>query len=128
MLLLAGTAGISYHMVAASSDRLVTHFVAELGQNLYFVGVVLTYLLFGAMVKLRENRTRLMQIVLSMGVYLSLFAGTFALGNMHPDLPIWRYINPLINMWLPISWSYTFLKVPEDARIASARVLAPTNR
>jgi hypothetical protein len=128
MLLLAGTAGISYHMVAASSDRLVTHFVAELGQNLYFVGVVLTYLLFGAMVKLRENRTRLMQIVLSMGVYLSLFAGTFALGNMHPDLPVWRYINPLINMWLPISWSYTFMKVPEDARIASARVLAPTNR
>ena len=128
MLLLAGTAGISYHLVAASSDRLVTHFVAELGQNLYFVGVVLTYLLFGAMVKLRENRTRLMQIVLSMGVYLSLFAGTFALGNMHPDLPVWRYINPLINMWLPISWSYTFMKVPEDARIASARVLAPTNR
>ena len=75
MLLLAGTAGVSYYMVAASSDRLITHFVVELGQNLYFVGVLLTYLLWGAMVKLRENRTRLMQIVLSMGVYLSLFGG-----------------------------------------------------
>jgi hypothetical protein len=126
MLLLAGTAGISYYMVAASSDRLVTHFVVELGQNLYFVGVVLTYLLFGAMVKLRENRTRLMQIVLSMGVYLSLFAGSYALGNLYPDLPVWRYLYPLINMWLPISWTYTFMKIPEDARIATARVLAPT--
>ena len=43
MLLLAGTAGVSYYMVAASSDRLITHFVVELGQNLYFVGVLLTY-------------------------------------------------------------------------------------
>ena len=85
MLLLAGTAGVSYYMVAASSDRLITHFVVELGQNLYFVGVLLTYLLWGAMVKLRENRTRLMQIVLSMGVYLSLFAGSYALGNLYPN-------------------------------------------
>ena len=125
MLLLAGTAGVSYYMVAASSDRLITHFVVELGQNLYFVGVLLTYLLWGAMVKLRENRTRLMQIVLSMGVYLSLFAGAYALGNLYPHLSVWRYLYPLINMWLPVSWTYTFLKVPEDARIATARVLAP---
>src|SRR6266478_3455544 len=27
LLLLAGTAGISYHMVAASTDKLITHFV-----------------------------------------------------------------------------------------------------
>jgi hypothetical protein len=125
MLLLAGTAGVSYYMVAASSDRLITHFVVELGQNLYFVGVLLTYLLWGAMVKLRENRTRLMQIVLSMGVYLSLFAGSYALGNLYPHLPVWRYLYPLINMWLPVSWTYTFLKVPDDARIATASVLAP---
>src|SRR6202158_3331310 len=82
MLLLAGTAGISYHMVAASTDRLVTHFVIELGQNLYFVGVLLTYLLWGAMVKMRENRRRLMQLVLSVGVFLSAFAGSYALGNL----------------------------------------------
>jgi hypothetical protein len=125
MLLLAGTAGVSYHMVAASSDRLVTHFVIELGQNLYFVGVVLTYLLWGAMVKMQENRTRLMQIVLSMGVYLSLFAGSYALGNLYPDLPVWRYFFPLMVMWLPVSWTYTFMKVPEDARIRTERVLAP---
>ena len=126
MLLLAGTAGISYHMVAASTDRLVTHFVIELGQNLHFVGVVLTYLLWGAMVKLRENRTRLVHIVLSMGVHLSLFAGSYALGNLYPDLPVWRYFFPLMVMWLPVSWTYTFMKVPEDARIATARVLAPS--
>jgi hypothetical protein len=126
MLLLAGTAWISYHMVATSSDRLITQFVIELSQNLYFVGVVLTYLLWGAMMKLRENRTHLMQLVLSLGVYFSAFAGSYALDNIHPST-VWRYVFHLMAMWLPVSWAYTFMKVPEDARMTTARVLA-TNR
>jgi hypothetical protein len=126
MLLLAGTAGISYHMIAASSDQFLTRFVVELGQNLYFVGVLLTYLLWGAMAKLRENRMRLMQLVLSMGVYVSLSAGSYAIDNLYPDHGFWRYYFPIIAIWLPCSWAYTFIKVPEDARIATARVLAPT--
>ena len=125
MLLLGGTATISYHMVATSSDKLVTHFVYELSQNLYFVGVLLTYLLWGAMMKLRENRTRLMQLVLTMGVYFSAFAGSYALGNMYPTFQLWRYICHLMVIWLPISWAYTFMKVPEDTRIATTSVLAP---
>ena len=125
MLLLAGTAGISYYMVATSANRFVTHFVVELGQNLYFVGVVLTYLLWGAMAKLHENRTRLMQLVLSMGVYVSLSAGSYALNNLYPNHGFWQYYFPITSLWLPASWAYTFLKVPEDARLATARVLAP---
>jgi hypothetical protein len=126
MLLLAGTAGISYYMVAASSDKFVTHFVVELGQNLYFVGVLLTYLLWGAMAKLRENRTRLMQLVLSMGVYVSLSAGSYAMDNLYPNHGFWRYYFPLIAMWLPASWAYAFMKVPDDERMATARVVAPS--
>ena len=128
MLLLAGTAGISYLMVARSADQFVTHFVVELGQNLYFVGVLLTYLLWGAMAKLRENRIRLMQLVLSMGVYVSLSAGSYAIDNLYPNHGFWRYYFPIIAVWLPASWAYAFMKVPEDARMATARVLAPTPR
>jgi hypothetical protein len=126
MLLLAGTAGISYYLVAASSSRFVTHFVAELAQNLYFVGVVLTYVLWGAMAKLRENRTFVLQLVLSLGVHVSLWAGSSAMYNLyaHHDV-FWQYYFSLASMWLPISWAYTFLKVPKDARLATARVLAP---
>jgi hypothetical protein len=125
MLLLAATAGISYHMVATSTDKLITHFVFELSQNLYFVGVLLTYLLWGAMMKLRENRTRLMQIVLSMGVYFSAFAGSYALGNLYERAFIWHYICHLMVIFLPLSWAYTFMKVPEEARMGTATVLAP---
>jgi len=125
MLLLAGTAGISYHMVASSTDKLITYFAYELSQNLYFVGVLLTYLLWGAMIKMRENRTRLIQLVLAMGVYFSAFAGSYALGNMYPYLAVWRYVCYLMVMWLPLSWAYTFVKVSEDTRTMTARVLAP---
>ena len=126
MLILAGTAGISYYMIATSSDRLVTRFVIDLAQNLYFVGVVITYLLWGAMMKLRENRTRLMHLVLSMGVYVSLFATSFAFGNLHVLPAISRYYFPLMDMLLPASWIYTFVRVPEDARMVTARVVAPS--
>jgi hypothetical protein len=125
LLILAGTAGISYYMVTVSANRLVTHFVAELGQNLYFVGVVLTYLLWGSMAKLRENRTHLLQLVLSLGVYVSLSAGSYAMNNLYPNHGFWQYYFPLTSMWLPASWAYTFTKVPQDARLTTARVLAP---
>jgi hypothetical protein len=128
MLLLGGTALISHHMVASSGDKMVTRFVFELSQNLYFVGVVLTYVLWGAMAKLRENRTRVLQLVLSMGVYLSAFAASYALCNMYPESGLWRYIMPTLAIWLPVSWTYSFLKVPEDARIATAQVVAPAPR
>src|SRR5271165_3316053 len=122
MLLLGGTALISYHMVASSSDRLLTRFAYELSQNLYFVGVVLTYVLWGAMMKTQENRTHLMQLVLSMGVFFSLFAASYALRNMYPDHAVWRYFIHFTAVWLPASWAYTFVKIPEDARMAPARV------
>jgi len=128
ILLLGGTALISYHMVASSSDRMLTKFAFEMSQNLYFVGVVLTYVLWGAMMKLRENRTRLMQLVLGLGVYLSLFAGSYALRNMYPAFAIWQYFIHIIAFWLPASWAYSFLRVPEDARMATAQVVAPTAR
>ena len=126
MLILAGTVGISYYMIAASSDRLVTRFVIELSQNLYFVGVVITYLLWGAMVKVHENRTRLIHLVLSLGVYVSLFATSFAFENLHALPAFSRYYFPLMDMWLPASWIYTFVRVPEDARMATASVVAPS--
>ncbi|MGB9466711.1 MAG: hypothetical protein WBR10_16510, partial [Candidatus Acidiferrum sp.] len=57
LLLLAGTAAFTGAVVLQSSAKLVTHFVVDLSQNLYFVGVVLTYILWGAILKMRETRT-----------------------------------------------------------------------
>jgi len=121
-MLLAGTALFSYAVVQQSSQRMFTSFVYELSQNLYFVGLVLTYVLWGAILKLRETRTQLIQLVLSLGVYFSAFAATFALGNMFPNLQSVTYIAPLFGCLLPMAWAYAFWRLAPDARMAPARL------
>jgi len=126
VLLLLLTALFSYAVVHENRGQLTTRFVVELGQNLHFVGVVLTYLLWGAILKLRETRTRLIQLVLALGVYFSANAVTYALRNLFPNLEssVLKSVFPLVGLWLPIAWAYTFMKVSEDARLATARLVA----
>src|SRR5215472_13530672 len=109
VLLLLATAVFSYIVVHENRNHLSTRFVVELGQNLHFVGVVLTYLLWGAILKLRETRTRLIQLVLALGVYFSATACTYALRNLFPNLLL-RWVPPIIGLWLPVAWAYTFAK------------------
>jgi hypothetical protein len=126
VLLLGATAVFSYLVVHQKSGNLTFSLVAEIGQNLYFVGVVLTYLLWATVVKLRDTRTRLVQLVLALGVYFSATAGSYAIGNLFPNLymPFLRYLLPVIGVWLPAAWAYTFTKVPDNARMAAGALLA----
>ena len=128
VVLLIMTAIFSYAVVHENRNHLTSRFVVELGQNLYFVGVVLTYLLWGAILKLRETRTRLIQLVLALGIYFSATAGTYALRNLFPNLELsfLKSMFPIIGMWLPLAWAYTFTKVPEDARLATAQLAVKT--
>jgi hypothetical protein len=122
VLLLAGTALFSYGVVQQSSNRMFTGFFVELSQNLYFVGLVLTYVLWGAILKLRETRTQLIQLVLSLGIYFSAFAATFALGNMFPSYQVFAYVVPVFECLLPLAWAYAFLRLAPDARMSTARL------
>ncbi len=82
VMLILLTAVFSYAVVHQNRTHLTSRFVVEIGQNFYFVGVVLTYLLWGAILKLRETRTRLIQLVLALGIYFSADACTYALRNL----------------------------------------------
>ena len=122
IVLLAGTALFSYAVVQQSQTKMLTGFFVELSQNLYFVGLVLTYVLWGAILKLRETRTQLIQLVLSLGVYFSAFAATYALGNMLPNVPLIRYIVPVFGCLLPLAWAYAFWRLSPDARMVPAQL------
>lgn len=124
VLLLLGTAGFSYAVVAQSTERLASIFALELSQNLYFVGLVLTYLLWGAVLKLQETRTRLVQMVLALGLYFSGYAGIYALVNLAPKYEVLQYLGPLLGCFLPVSWSLTMIRHGEEARLTPARLLA----
>jgi hypothetical protein len=104
---------------------LFSRFVVELSQNLYFVGLILTYVLWAAILKLRETRARLVQLVLSFGVYFSLFAATYALRNLYPSMRIiLQALPPLFACFLPAAWAYAFWKLPEEARTVPAMLAA----
>ena len=123
VLLLAGTALFSYGVVQQSNAKLLTHFVLELSQNLYFVGLVLTYVLWAAIMKLRESRTQLVQLVLSLGVYFSLFAATYALTNLYPaKRAIFLSFVQLFGFVLPLAWAYAFWKLNDNDRMRPARL------
>ncbi len=124
VLLLLGTAGFTYAVVAQSTERLATKFAVELSQNLYFVGLVLTYLLWGAVLKLRETRTRLVQMVLSLGLYFSAYAGSYALLNLAPNYEVVQYLAPILGCFLPVSWALTIMRYSEDSRLTPARLVA----
>jgi hypothetical protein len=125
ILLLSATAAFSLLVVHQNLGHLTaTHFVVEMSQNLYFVGVVLTYLLWGATIKLRETRTRLIQLVLALGIFFSTDAAGYALRNLFPSLEgaFLQWVPPIAGTFLPLAWAYTFTKVPEEAQLETARV------
>lgn len=125
LMLLLGTAVVSFLIVRQNQDHLTGRFVVELSQNLYFVGLVLVYILWGAVMKLRETRTRVIQLVLTLGIYFSAYSATYALRNLFPDLILVRTIlPPLVGTWLPLAWACTLWRVPEEARLATARLAA----
>jgi len=123
LLLLGGTAAFSGAVVLGSPTRFLTHFVIELSQNLYFVGLVLTYVLWGAILKLRETRTRLIQLVLSLGVYFSLLAANYAIRNLIPSLSAaYLPVAQIFGIFLPLAWAYAFWRLPEEARLVPSRL------
>ncbi|HKM90704.1 MAG TPA: hypothetical protein VJX29_08815 [Candidatus Acidoferrales bacterium] len=125
LMLLLATACVSFLIVRQSQDHLTSRFVVQLSQNLYFVGLVLTYILWGAIMKLRETRSRLIHLVLALGIYFSAYSATYALRNLFPDFAMARTVfPPLVGTWLPLAWAYTLWKVPEEARLATAQLAA----
>jgi hypothetical protein len=123
VLLLAGTALFAYVVVQANTGHLTSRFVVELSQDLYFVGLVLTYLLWAAVFKLRETRARLVQLVLALGVYFSATAALYAVRNMFPDLhALAFFLVPLVGIFLPAAWAFTFSRVSEETRLAPQRL------
>jgi hypothetical protein len=124
VVLLLGTAGFSYAVVAQSGNRLAHFFAYELSQNLYFVGIILTYLLWGAVLKLRETRTRLVQIVLSLGLYFSAYAASYALVNVSPGVTVVKYASPLLGCLLPLAWCVTIMRYSEESRLSPAQLVA----
>jgi hypothetical protein len=54
--------------------------------------------------------------VLALGIYFSATAASYAIVTLFPSLEsnvILEWVPPAMGLWLPLAWTYTFLKVPE---------------
>ena len=128
ILLLVITAGFSFQIVREHMDNLTSRFVVELSRNLYFVGLVLTYLLWYGVMKLKESHTRLVQLVLAIGIGFAGFSALYACRMLYPGLSMVKFLTSLMGCWLPLAWAYTFTCIPEEARLVPAWVALGTRR
>jgi hypothetical protein len=124
--LITATALFSYAVINKNRDHLTGRFVIELSQNLYFEGVVLTYMLWCVIMKLKETRVRLAQLVLTLGIYFSATAIAYAMRNMFSGFgqEVLAWVPTIMSTWLAVAWIYTFVRVTEDRRIGTAQLEA----
>ncbi len=108
-------AGISALFISGSVDRLYSNFVIEFQQNLYFVGVLLTFLLWMSVSYLDVRSRRFTLLVSGLGIYFAAHAASYALWFLFPVLaPLIVVVPPLAYTFMVGLWLYTFLRVPEE--------------
>lgn len=131
--------GISSRFLAGNLDRFTSRFVYEFQQNMYFVGVLLTFLLWISMSYLRAETRRFVLLVSGLGIYWSAHAANYALQFLfpvtgYPNLSfLLTKIPPLAYNLMALLWLYTFWRVPEDEVAVlkapdEAMVAVPTGR
>lgn len=119
---LTTTTVYSLLVIQQKRELFVTNFAAEFAANLYFVGMVLTYVLWTIVLKRRDPRTRLVMIVTAFGIFFAGHTVTYGLHSLFPSVTAWSYIPPVLGTWLPLSLLYTFARVSEEDRIPAAAV------
>jgi hypothetical protein len=105
---------VSARVLSSNLERFYSQFVFEFQQNMYFIGVLLTFLLWISMSYLRVESRRFVLLVSGLGIYFSSHAATYALQFLTPRLDaIAMKIPPLAYCLMVSLWLYTFLCVPE---------------
>ncbi len=108
-------AGISALFIVGSVEHLYSEFVLEFQQNLYFVGVLLTFLLWMSVSYLDVRSRRFTLLVSGLGTYFAAHAASYALRFLFSGLEApMRAVPPLAYNFMVGLWLYTFLWVPEE--------------
>lgn len=112
-----GIIAVSGVIISRSVDHFsAAAFLRELQQNMFFVGVLLTFLLWISMTYLRAESRRFVLLVSGLGIYFSAHAVNYAIQNLFPSPAVAAALTkvPPIAYTLMVSlWLYTFLRVPE---------------
>jgi len=106
--------GMSWLYISKSSGHLYSRFVIEFEQNMFFVGVLLTFLLWLSMIYLGAETRRFALLVSGIGIYFAAHAANYAARFLFPvPEAIAARIPALAYNLMVVVWLYTFLFVPE---------------
>ncbi len=102
-------------------------FFFELSANLYYIGMILSIILWGAIRKLHETRSRLVHLSLSLGVYFSAQAVLYLFIQVGPRALTPYVYSPMqiVSISLPIFWAFTFTMIPKTARLSPSQMERP---
>lgn len=107
--------GISWLYISRSSGHLYSRFIIEFQQNMFFVGVLLTFLLWLSMMYLGAETRHFALLVSGLGIYFAAHACNYAARALFPMLAdVTTRIPPLAYNLMAVVWFYTFLAVRED--------------
>ncbi|MFQ5926488.1 MAG: hypothetical protein ACE5MH_03545 [Terriglobia bacterium] len=112
--LVVGVSALAISRSISQFSSVYTVFVTEFEQNMYFVGVLLTFLLWLSMMYLGAETRRFVLLVSGLGIYFTAHAASYA------AIFLFRSVDPIATRALPIAynlmvlvWLYAFLVVPE---------------
>lgn len=113
-----GVVGVSAIFVSrhVSQDYFYSRFANEFQQNMFFVGVLLTFLLWVSMSYLRAESRRFVLLVSGLGIYFSAHAVNYALQFLLKSdaaTALLTKVPPIAYTVMVSLWLYTFLRVPE---------------
>ncbi len=110
-----GIVMVSGVFISGNVDRFYSSWMIEFEQNMYFVGVLLTFLLWMTMTHLGAETRRFALLVSGMGIFFAAHAATYALRFLFPGWEgLMTAVPPLAYNFMVGLWLYTFLRVPEE--------------
>ncbi len=124
LLLLGGTAIFTYAVVQQSSAKLLTHFVVELSQNLYFVGLSPNLCTVGGHSEACARRARDSYSWCSLLASISAFLPPTTLFGIciRRLSSVFVPLVQVFGTFLPLAWAYAFWYLPEEARMVPSRL------
>lgn len=116
--------GVSLFALSSHQNQLLTSFIVEFQQNLYFTCLVLNTLLYILLQQLRSADEELGLLVCGLGIQFAGPAASYALIHLTAGWVYATLLNdflaPLCTMGMLLTWFYAVARIPKAAPVEAA--------
>jgi hypothetical protein len=120
--------GISLFSLSSHENQLLTRFIIEFEQNLYFTCLVLNTLLFILLQQTQSADEELELLVCGLGIQFAGPAASYALIHLTPGWVFATLVNDILGqlctMGMLLTWFYAVARVPKASPASATRELA----